>query len=170
MNTLVPESGIPSHQGPDAKSVDPDLDVVTMAVKVPQTLGHLHFWNVRLTRPAEATEVLDLFRASSRIALIRGDAGLPALNSIKEWMLDLGRPHGDLYEVALWEDMLTVQGNELFYAYMVDNQAIVIPETIDAIRALCGLEQEAAASMAITDASLGIGMLVPRPGGQVGGP
>lgn len=170
MNTLVPESRIPSHQGPDAKSVDSDLDVVTMAVKVPQTLGHLHFWNVRLTRPAAATEVLDLFRASSRIALIRGDAGLPALNSIKECMLDLGRPHGDLYEVALWEDMLTVEGNELFYAYMVDNQAIVIPETIDAIRALCGLEQEAAASMAITDASLGIGMLVARAGGQVGGP
>ena len=35
MNTLVPEPAIPSHQGPDAQSVDPDLDVVTMAVKVP---------------------------------------------------------------------------------------------------------------------------------------
>src|SRR5690625_778577 len=33
MNTLVPEPDIPSHQGPDAQSVDPDLDVVTMAVK-----------------------------------------------------------------------------------------------------------------------------------------
>jgi glyceraldehyde-3-phosphate dehydrogenase (NAD(P)) len=33
MNTLVPEPEIPSHQGPDAQSVDPDLDVVTMAVK-----------------------------------------------------------------------------------------------------------------------------------------
>ena len=28
--------------------------------------------------------------------------------------------------------MLRVQGDELFYACMVDNQAIVIPETIDA--------------------------------------
>jgi len=42
MNTLVPEPEIPSHQGPDAQSVDPDLDVVTMAVKVPETLAHLH--------------------------------------------------------------------------------------------------------------------------------
>lgn len=33
MNTLVPEPEIPSHQGPDAQSVDPDLDVITMAVK-----------------------------------------------------------------------------------------------------------------------------------------
>ena len=37
-------------------------------------------------------------------------------------------------ESALWADMRRVQGDELFYAYM-DNQAIVIPETIDAIRA-----------------------------------
>ena len=159
MNTLVPEPSIPSHQGPDAQSVDPDLDVVTMAVKVPETLGHLHYWNVRLTRTAVKEEVLDAFRSSSRIALVRGDHGLKALNSIKEWMLDIGRPHGDLYEVAVWEDMLTVQGDELFYAYMVDNQAIVIPETIDAIRALASIETDAAASISATNAALGIGRL-----------
>lgn len=157
MNTLVPEPAIPSHQGPDARSVDPELDVVTMAVKVPETLSHLHYWNVRLTRNCTREEVVDAFRRSSRIALIRGDAGLTALNSVKEWMLDIGRPRGDLYEVALWEDMLTVQGDELFYAYMVDNQAIVIPETIDAIRAVGGIEASAASSIASTNAALGIG-------------
>ena len=31
MNTLVPEPEIPSHEGPDAESVDPELDLVTMA-------------------------------------------------------------------------------------------------------------------------------------------
>jgi len=159
MNTLVPEPTIPSHQGPDAKSADPDLDVVTMAVKVPETLGHLHFWNVQMTRAAGKEEVLDAFRASSRIVLVRGDNGLNALNSIKEWMLDIGRPHGDLYEVALWANMLTVQGDELFYAYMVDNQAIVIPETIDAIRALSDRESGAEASISATNAALGIGSL-----------
>ena len=71
MNTLVPEPEIPSHQGPDAQSVDPDLDVITMAVKVPQTLAHLHYWSVRMPRNASRDEVLDAFRASSRIALIR---------------------------------------------------------------------------------------------------
>src|SRR3546814_926227 len=71
MNTLVPEAQIPSHQGPDARSVDPDLDVVTMAVKVPETLAHLHYWTVQLSRRAGKDEVLDAFRASSRIALIR---------------------------------------------------------------------------------------------------
>lgn len=42
---------------------------------------------------------------------------------------------------------------------MVDNQAIVVPETIDAIRALTQAEPEAKASIARTDAAMGIGTL-----------
>lgn len=156
MNTLVPEPEIPSHQGPDAQSVDPDLDVITMAVKVPQTLAHLHYWSVRMPRNASRDEVLDAFRASSRIALIKMSEGLGALNAVKEMMADLGRPNDSLYEVALWEDMLTVEGDELFYAYMVDNQAIVIPETIDAIRALSGTVTNATDSIIKTNRALGI--------------
>ncbi len=156
MNTLVPEPEIPSHQGPDAQCVDPDLDVVTMAVKVPETVGHLHYWSVQMTRHASKDEVLNAFRGSSRIALIRISDGLVALNTVKELMADRGRPHDNLYEVALWADMLRVQGDELFYAYMVDNQAIVIPETIDAIRALTGIEKNANESIARTNAALGI--------------
>ena len=156
MNTLVPEAEIPSHQGPDAQTVDPELDVVTMAVKVPQTLAHLHYWVVEMTRTASKEEVLAAFGTSSRINLIRYVDGLPALNAVKELMSDDGRPRADLYEVALWEDMMKVQGNELFYAYMVD-QAIVVPETIDAIRALAGVETVARASIGKTDAAMGIG-------------
>jgi glyceraldehyde-3-phosphate dehydrogenase (NAD(P)) len=156
MNTLVPEPEIPSHQGPDAQTVDPELDVITMAVKVPETLAHLHYWSVQMTRKASMDEVLAAFRSSSRIALIRIGDGLVALNAVKELMADRGRPHDNLYEVALWEDMLRIQEDELFYAYMVDNQAIEIPETIDAIRALTGIVQDANESMARTNAALGI--------------
>jgi glyceraldehyde-3-phosphate dehydrogenase (NAD(P)) len=159
MNTLVPEAEIPSHQGPDAQTVDPQLDVVTMAVKVPETLAHLHYWSVEMTRGASKDEVLAAFRTSTRIALIRYADGLPALNAVKELMSDAGRPRADLYEVALWEDMLKVQGKELFYGYMVDNQAIVVPETIDAIRALAGMQRDGKASIAKTDAAMGIGAL-----------
>ena len=157
MNTLVPEPEIPSHQGPDAQTVDPELDVVTMAVKAPETLAHLHYWTVQLTREASKDEVLDALRTSSRIAFIRMADGLTALNTVKELMADLGRPHDNLYEVAVWEDMLTVQGDEAFYAYMVDNQAIVIPETIDAIRALASSEEQPEVSMRLTNKTLGIG-------------
>ena len=157
MNTMVPEKDIPSHQGPDAQSVDPDLDVITSAVKVPETLSHMHYWNVKLRKKASKEEVLNALKTSSRIKFIHYDQGLVSNNTIKEMFMDMGRPWGDMYEVALWEDMLKVVGDELFYAYVVDNQAIVIPETIDAIRALTGIETDAHRSIEKTNASLGIG-------------
>lgn len=157
MNTLLPERDIPSHQGPDAQTVDPELDVLTMAVKVPETIAHLHYWAVQLTRPSNREEVLQALKTSSRIAFPKFDEGLEGINSVKELMADLGRPHDNLYEVAIWEEMLTVREDEAFYAYMVDNQAIVIPETIDAIRALTELEEDPLASIARTNTSLGIG-------------
>ena len=156
MNTLVPEQDIPSHQGPDAQTVDPSLDVITAAVKVPETLSHLHYWNVQLTKKATKEEVLAAFGTSSRTAFIDYADGLSANNTVKELMLALNRPYGDMYEVAIWQDMLKVVGDELFYAYIVDNQAIVIPETIDAIRALTGIETIAENSIRKTNESLGI--------------
>lgn len=157
MNTVVPEPAIPSHQAPDARTVNPDLDVVTIAVKVPETLAHLHCWFVELSRPADRDEVLEAFSGSTRIERLRIDEGLGALNAVKERASDLGRPRSDVYEVVLWEDLVAVDGTDLYYAYMVDNQAIVIPETIDAVRALSGTEPDATASIRKTDRALGIG-------------
>ncbi|WP_265164193.1 type II glyceraldehyde-3-phosphate dehydrogenase [Salinimicrobium tongyeongense] len=94
MNTMVPEKDIPSHQGPDAQSVDPELDVITAAVKVPETLSHMHYWNVRLTKKASKDEVLNAFKTSTRIKMIRYEQGLVSNNTIKEMFLDMGRPWG----------------------------------------------------------------------------
>jgi glyceraldehyde-3-phosphate dehydrogenase (NAD(P)) len=156
MNTVVPEAHIPSHQGPDAQTVIPDLDVVTMAAKAAHTQCHLHYWTVELTRPATRAEVLDAFRAASRVAFVRMGDGFVALNSAVELMRDLGRPRGDMWEVAFWEDVLAVQGREAFYAYQVFNEAVVVPETVDAIRALVGRVTDGAASMTLTDRALGL--------------
>ena len=156
MNTVVPESTIPSHQGPDAQTVIPDLDVMTIALVAAHTTSHLHSWSVELTRPVSKDEVLAAFRLAPRIAFLRAAEGMVALNSTLELMADLGRPRGDMWEVGLWEDSLTVSGNEVFYNYQVYNQAIVVPETIDAIRALTGIETDGLASIARTDRALGL--------------
>ena len=91
-----------------------------------------------------------------RIAFIRMSDGLVALNSTIELMRDLGRPRGDMWEVAVWEDLLTVDGDEAYLTYQVYNEAIVVPETIDAIRALTGTTTDPAASIRRTDESLGM--------------
>ena len=156
MNTMVPEDTIPSHQGPDAQTVLPELDLVTIAAKGAHTQTHNHYWTLQLTREASREEVLDAFRAAPRIAFIRMSDGIAALNSTIELMRDLGRPRGDMWEVALWEDLVTVNGDEVYLTCQVFNEASVVPETRAAIRALTGLAPEAAASMAITDATFGM--------------
>lgn len=164
MNTVVPEAQIPSHQGPDAQTVLPDLDVITVAAKAAHTQCHLHYWIVELTRAASREEVLVAFRATPRIAFVRMQDGVVALNSTVELMRDLGRPRGDLWEVALWEDVLAVHGREAIYTYQVFNEAIVVPETVDAIRALAG-RADGATSIALTDRALGMrrDFLTPSP-------
>jgi len=71
-------------------------------------------------------------------------------------MNDLDRPRGDMWEVGLWVDSLKVNGNDLYLNYQVFNQAIVIPETIDAIRALTGIEKDAKTSINKTNNAMGI--------------
>lgn len=156
MNTVVPERHIPSHQGPDARTVAPDLDVITIAAKAAHTQTHNHYWIVELSQAVSREQVLEAFRAAPRIAFIRMTDGVVALNSTIELMKDLGRPRGDMWEVALWEDVLTVSGRELYYTYQVYNEAIVVPENIDAIRALAGTVQDGAESIRITDHTLGM--------------
>lgn len=156
MNTVVPERDIPSHQGPDAQTVVPDLDVVTIAAKASHTQSHSHYWVVEMTRTASREEVLATFHAAPRIAFIRMSDGIVALNSTIELMKDLNRPRGDMWEVALWEDVLTVNGNEIYYTYQVDNQAIVVPETVDAIRALTGTVKDGQESVRMTDEAMGM--------------
>jgi len=109
-----------------------------------------------MTRNATKEEVLAAFHAAPRIAFLKTSDGIVALNSTLEMMSDLGRPRGDMWEVGLWADGLRVVGNEVFYNYQVYNQAIVVPETIDAIRALTGIEKDGSASIEKTDRALGL--------------
>jgi glyceraldehyde-3-phosphate dehydrogenase (NAD(P)) len=127
-----------------------------MAAKGPFTLSHLHFAMIETTRPISREDALDILHQSPRVAFVRAADGIAAPNSVIELMRDVGRPRGDLWEVAVWEDSLSVEGSEVFLTYQVHNEAIVIPETIDAIRALTGLEPDGGRSIAKTDAALGI--------------
>jgi glyceraldehyde-3-phosphate dehydrogenase (NAD(P)) len=156
INTAVPEIKVPSHQGPDAQTVIPDLDITTLAGAGPFNLSHLHFAMVETTRPVSLGELRDALWDAPRIAFVRADEGLVALNSVVELMRDLGRPRGDMWEVAVWEDALAADEREIYLTFQVHNEAIVVPETIDCIRALTGLETNPKASIRKTDAALGI--------------
>ena len=156
INTIMPETNVPSHQGPDVQSVIKGLNIVTMAGTASQNLSHIHYAMIETTKPLEREEVRQAFLEEPRIAFVRASDGLVALNSVIELMRDLGRPRNDLWEVAVWEDALTVDNNEIYMVYQVHNEAITVPEIIDAVRALTGIETDGMKSIEKTDRALGI--------------
>lgn len=156
INTVIPETKVPSHQGPDARTVIPDLDITTMAASGPFNLSHLHFVMVETSRAVTVEEARQALWEAPRTAFVSARDGLSSLNSVIELMRDLRRPRADMWEVAVWEDSLATDGRDLHLCYQVHNESIVIPETIDAIRALAGAQRHGAASIEMTNRTLGI--------------
>jgi glyceraldehyde-3-phosphate dehydrogenase (NAD(P)) len=156
INTAVPEKNIPSHQAEDVKTVLGDIDILAIASSAPYNLSHLHTAFIDLNRVVTKEEILDIFRKTPRVAFVKAGEGIEGLNSNIEIMRDMGRPRNDMWEVVIWEDILTIHGSELLLAYQVHNEAVVIPENIDAIRAITSSETQAEKSIAKTDRSLGI--------------
>ena len=156
INTVIPETKVPSHQGPDATTVIKGLDITTMAGAGPFNLSHVHYAMVETNSPISRDELRHALWEEPRLAFVRSSDGLVALNSVIELMRDLGRPRNDMWEVAIWEDALAADERELYLVFQVHNEAITIPENIDAIRAMCGLESDGARWMAKTDKAIGV--------------
>jgi glyceraldehyde-3-phosphate dehydrogenase (NAD(P)) len=157
INTVVPEAHIPSHQGPDAQTIIPKLNITTMAARGPFNLGHLHFAMVQLKGEPEKKDVLKVLKSAPRLAPVRTSDGIDSMNAVAEMMRDLGRVRADMWEVAFWEDILDVTDGEANMVYQVHNESVVVPENVDAIRALTGLESEGRRSIAKTNEAMGIG-------------
>ena len=159
INAIEPELEMPSHHGPDVQSVLPNLNIHTVAVKVPTTIMHLHLVSADLKKPVEPTQILDTWKRFPRIAFVAGGEGVKSTAQVMELARDLSRNRSDLYEIAVWRDGVhVVDGRHLYYFQAVHQESDVVPENIDAIRALLELEKDARVSMEKTDRSLGIGI------------
>ena len=158
LNAIEPELEMPSHHGPDVRSVLPKLNIHTIAVKVPTTIMHLHTVSVDLKKATTGEQVVDVWKRFPRITFVSGGDGVKSTAQIMEMARDLSRNRSDLYEIAVWRDGVhVVDGRRLYYFQAVHQESNVVPENIDAIRALLELERDGHRSMEKTDKSLGIG-------------
>ena len=157
INDVVPDpKTVPSHHGPDVNTVLPDVDVDTAALKAPVTAMHTHSVNVTLETEPSTARVRDLLADESRVFLIPEAAGIDGAGALKDYAADIGRPRGDLWENCVWEESISVEGRDLYLFQNVHQEADVVPENVDAIRALV-TDTSREESVAQTDDSLGIG-------------
>jgi glyceraldehyde-3-phosphate dehydrogenase (NAD(P)) len=158
IDDILPDPvSLPSHHGPDVKTIFPDVDIDTLGLKVPATLMHMHSVNVTLESDTDAEEVTELLAEESRLFLVPGEAGIDGAGKLKEFALDAGRSRGDIWENCIWADSVAVRGRDLYLFQAIHQESDVVPENVDAVRAITGSAGKAE-SIATTDETLGMGL------------
>jgi len=154
INAITPSVTVPSHHGPDVQTVIP-INIETSAFVVPTTLMHVHSVMVELKKPVEAKDIVDIFENTTRVLLFEKEKGFDSTAQLIEFARDLHREWNNLYEIAVWKESINVRGNRLFYIQGVHQESDVVPENIDAIRAMFELAEKWE-SIRKTNESLGI--------------
>jgi glyceraldehyde-3-phosphate dehydrogenase (NAD(P)) len=157
INGIMPTFTLPSHHGPDVHSIFPSLSIATLAVVVPTTLMHVHVNHVRLRKaPADAKEVLAAFRQTPRFHLFAAWEQADGTPQVMEYARDRRLGFSDMMENVIWEDGIRLDGRDLYFFQGIHQESIVVPENIDAIRAMTGLAKDGRESIATTDRALGL--------------
>ena len=149
INDYVPTE-IPSHHAEDVIAADPRLGgkLITYGVKVPVTLMHMHNTVVIGDFPSRG-KILDAFRDNPRMLVIGGKE-IPTAAQIME-----ANDRKDLYQIILLEKTIHLHDNILLFSTYIHQEADVVPENIDAIRASLGHE-DSQDSIERTNRSLGL--------------
>ncbi len=154
INDIVPNPvTLPSHHGPDVNTIFPDLAIDTLGLKVPATLMHTHSVNVTLESQPDAGEVRDLLADQRRTFVIPDWVGIDGAGALKELAQDAGRPRADIWENCIWGESVSMEGNDLYLFQAIHQESDVVPENIDAIRAVLGTESQET-SMELTDEAM----------------
>ncbi len=157
INGILPTMTLPSHHGPDVRTIFPDLPIATSAVVVPTTLMQIHVNHVRLSHPpSSGSDVMAAFRTTPRFVMFRASDRMEGTPQVIEWARDLGRSRNDVMENVLWEEGLKLEGSDLYFFQAIHQESIVVPENIDVLRAMFQLETDPRRSIERTDQALGI--------------
>jgi glyceraldehyde-3-phosphate dehydrogenase (NAD(P)) len=148
---------IPNHQAVDLMEIMPHVKATGLLVHTPITHGHIITILAtpkKKTSPAEAVEV---FRNHPRIRVVRIEDGFTTNTSLFNYARFLEHPRGDMYEIGLFEETVGLSGDDLMFAINIPQESVVIPETMDGIRAAIPMQTEQAEAVALTNQYLGIG-------------
>ena len=147
----------PTHQAVDLMTIMPHVNATGILVHTPVTHGH--FITVVATGKEKITKemALEAFEKHPRIRVVTMDEGFLGNASFFKYARDLGHTRGDMYEIGLWADSIVESGNDIMYAIHIPQESVTIPETMDGIRAGCGMKTTREEGTAMTNKYLNIG-------------
>ncbi len=146
----------PSHQAEDLMTIMPHVDATGILVHTPVTHGHIITPVVSSRKSIGKKELLDIFQAHPRVRVVRLEDGFLGNASLFKYARDLGNTRGDMYEIAVWEESIVNSGDDIMFAINIPQEAVVIPESIDAVRAAMKMQTSRAEGTAKTNEYLNI--------------
>jgi glyceraldehyde-3-phosphate dehydrogenase (NAD(P)) len=147
---------IPNHQAVDLMNIMPHIDATGLLVHTPVTHGHIITIVATPKRKTDPAEVIAAFRTHPRIRVVRIADGFDTNTSFFNYARFLGHPRGDMYEIGLFEETVGMSGNDIMFAVNIPQESVVIPETIDGIRASLRLQEDRLEAVGLTNKYLGM--------------
>lgn len=148
---------IPSHQAEDFFEITPHIKAFTSVVTVPITHGHVQTVQVTLKKEVTKDDILDIFNKENRLRIFKLSDGFLSNSHVFDYCRDLGKHRADMYDCPVWDETIYVDADDkrkVWFTQMIPQEAIVIPENIDGIRAMMKLQESGEAAIAATDKAL----------------
>lgn len=147
----------PSHQALDLMTIMPHVKATGILVHTPVTHGHIITVVATGKKKITREMALEAFEKHPRIRVVRIDDGFLGNASMFKYARDLGNPRGDMYEIGLWEDSIVESGDDIMFAINIPQESVTIPETMDAVRAACRMQENGTEATEKTNGYLKIG-------------
>ena len=133
---------VPSHQASDLMLIMPHIKATGVLVHTPVTHGHIISTNIKPKKPVTREEVIEMFNEHPRIRVVRIKDGFQGNAAMFRYARDLGNPRGDMYEIAVFEETVAIFEGHIIFAFNVPQEAVVIPETMDGVRAVMEMQTD----------------------------
>lgn len=141
----------PSHQALDLMTIMPHVKATGILVHTPVTHGHIITIVATPKKKITKEEILEHFNKHPRIRVVRIEDGFLGNASLFKYARDLGNPRGDMYEIAVWEETIVSSGDDIMFAINIPQEAVVIPETMDGIRASLEMQKDRLEAVGLTN-------------------
>lgn len=148
---------VPNHQAVDLMTIMPHVDCTGVLVHTPVTHGHIISIVAKTKSDISADEAIELFKTHPRMMVVRIADGFDSNGAFFRYARDRGNMRADMYEVGVWEEAIGKSGDDLIFSINIPQEAITIPETIDAVRAALEMQTDGEEAVALTNQYLGIG-------------
>ena len=147
---------VPSHQAVDLMTIMPHVPCTGTLVHTPVTHGHIISIITTPRKSISVEGVIELFKSHPRMMVVKIADGFNSNAAFFRYARDRGNLRGDMYEIGVWEEAVALSGKDVIFSINIPQEAVVIPETIDAVRAAMKMQTDRLEAVGLTNGYLGL--------------